>query len=221
MAVSMNEQISALVDGELSAKQIGDVLDALERERDKQCSWCHYHLISDALRNNLPDIPSDQLLSRVSLALADEAPHAPPPSAIGRQASPFPSFLRPAMGFAVAASVAAAVYVGVGWDDAPVGSTVPPVTVATATSSAKAPLPPSVPLPVQARPVESLVLDMEQAPPALGKQWNVDKPAVASKLNDYLANHDVFSPVSGVRPDVLPYIRIVGYGSRDDHQAGR
>ncbi|RMD78734.1 MAG: hypothetical protein D6809_05210 [Gammaproteobacteria bacterium] len=52
---ALAEELSALVDGELPAERQGAVLAALEGRPELQRRWLHYHLISEALRRNLPE----------------------------------------------------------------------------------------------------------------------------------------------------------------------
>ena len=44
-----------------------------------------------------------------------------------------------------------------------------------------------------------------------GRQWDVEQPAVISKLNGYLLSHDQFSSIAVMHNGVLPQVRIVGY----------
>lgn len=46
----MNEQISAMVDGELSAADTDRVLTDMKRDEESARTWAAYHLIGDALR---------------------------------------------------------------------------------------------------------------------------------------------------------------------------
>lgn len=48
----MNEQFSALVDGELDGKEGDALLARLKADTELQDGWDHYHLIGDALRQN-------------------------------------------------------------------------------------------------------------------------------------------------------------------------
>ena len=50
----MNERISSLMDGELDDHAAGELIQALGSEREALETWCTYHLISDALRENQP-----------------------------------------------------------------------------------------------------------------------------------------------------------------------
>lgn len=130
------EQISALVDGELQDKVL---LEQLGAEPELADTFARYHLFGDALRNDLPEYLALDLSESVMAALADEAPHALtshqhhelPHSANGRTAeresgesrhAQNSNVVRPVFGrrvmryagqFAIAASVSAALIVGV------------------------------------------------------------------------------------------------------------
>ncbi|MFP2768763.1 sigma-E factor negative regulatory protein [Oceanisphaera sp. KMM 10153] len=114
------EQISALVDGEIQDKVL---LEQLENDRELADAFGRYHLYGDALRSELPRHIRLDMSDSIAAALADEpamiaAPAATKPKAEGAKV------VRPLFGrispmlrhlgqFAVAASVSAAVIVGV------------------------------------------------------------------------------------------------------------
>ncbi len=201
MADHLDEQVSALVDGELSEEECKRVMDSLRNDPQAGSCWGHYHLISDVLKNKLPDKVSADFAARVSQILDSEPPMicVPSPRALPRS-SPN-SFANPAIGFALAASVAAVAYLGFGGMDAQ-----QPAVTASPQLASTAPL---VATPVVA-----------QAPHPVGKvrgrEWDVREPAVASKLNDYLLSHGQYSAVAGMQRGVMPQVRIVGYQRPED-----
>ena len=66
----MNEQFSALVDGELDGKEGDALLARLKADTELQDGWDHYHLIGDAMRQNRQlDI---NITAAVHARLADE-----------------------------------------------------------------------------------------------------------------------------------------------------
>ncbi|MFH7527036.1 RseA family anti-sigma factor [Aeromonas sp. A5] len=122
------EQISALMDGDLSDAQ---VLNELELDSDLQDTWGRYHLIGDAMRGDLPVNLQLDLSDSIMAALEDEptvlAPKPVEAKPVAPQAQPdmepaktdanvVPLFRRigQQLGqYAIAASVAAAVIFGV------------------------------------------------------------------------------------------------------------
>lgn len=127
------EQISALVDGELQDKVL---LEQLSNESALADTFARYHLYGDALRNDLPTYLDLDLSDNILAALADEAPHSLsitantelPSSANDHahqpSAEPESNVVRPVFGrvapmlryagqFAIAASVSAALILGV------------------------------------------------------------------------------------------------------------
>lgn len=97
-----NEQISALVDGELRKGEMRALLERMspgERER-----WERYHLISDVLRREVSPPLNHRLAARVSDRIAGEPSHRVTPI---RTLRPSRGAWRQAAGFAVAASVTA------------------------------------------------------------------------------------------------------------------
>lgn len=197
MADNLEEKISALVDGELSRDEVAQLVTALKEDAATQASWRHFHLISDALKNNLPDRVPEDFVSRVSKALESEPALSNPPVTLKPKSS---SLHAPTIGFALAASVAAIAFLGLGWSSLNPGEhTAGPAVVAEVA-------PPAVPAvtPVSTLPAISYTQ-------VHGRQWDVEQPDVISKLNGYLISHDQFSLASGVRSGVLPQVRIVGY----------
>lgn len=100
MTANMEEQLSALLDGELPEAEAPMVLRRVARDESLQKTALRYSLIGDALRDELPAGRVGGLVGRVR----DELRQAPAP---GRAAAPRANHLRRyAGGFAVAASVA-------------------------------------------------------------------------------------------------------------------
>ncbi|MFM4973782.1 transcriptional regulator [Aeromonas sp. HMWF036] len=119
------EQISALMDGDLSD---AEVLNELEMDSDLQDTWGRYHLIGDAMRGDLPVNLQLDLSDSIMAALEDEptilapkpvetAPVLQPVVApVKTDANVVPLFRRVGQQlgqYAIAASVAAAVIFGV------------------------------------------------------------------------------------------------------------
>jgi len=191
MAGSLDEKVSALVDGELPHEEINGVFDDLKRDKAAQASWRHYHLISDALKNNLPDKLPEDFVSRVSLSLEAEPLHFSP----SRRMHKYHDFLKPAIGFALAASVAGVAFLGLGWNTQPADQQAP--TLAANVT------PPATVNMASVEPVSYTKVH--------GRQWDVEQPAVIAKLDNYLLNHDQYSSVAGMRNEVMPQVRTVGY----------
>lgn len=119
------EQISALMDGDLSD---AEVLNELEMDSDLQDTWGRYHLIGDAMRGDLPVNLQLDLSDSIMAALEDEptilAPKPvetasvlqPAVAPVKTDANVVPLFRRVGQQlgqYAIAASVAAAVIFGV------------------------------------------------------------------------------------------------------------
>jgi len=105
MSDSLNEQVSACVDSELEPAESGLLLRRLSTDAELRKRWARYHLISDSLKNNLPQQLPMNLAERVTQVIADE----PTPQ---RLFSPQRLF-KPIAGLAIAASVAALAVLGV------------------------------------------------------------------------------------------------------------
>ncbi|HEX4911485.1 MAG TPA: sigma-E factor negative regulatory protein [Permianibacter sp.] len=132
--MSVSEQqglkLSCFMDGEIPAKA---ELDSLSQDAAARAVWGRYHLIRDAVQNELPEHYCD-LSDRISAALADEPTVlAPRPRAM--------TTWQKAVGFAVAASVFAVAIVSF--------QTVQQPTVESAVADV-------APMPVMAAPVSQV-----------------------------------------------------------------
>lgn len=195
MADIIEEKLSALVDGEMPREECESLLDELKHDPARQACWRHYHLISDALKNNLPDELPEDFVNRVSLALESEPLLSTPP----RRAANASTFLRPTIGFALAASVAAVAFIGLGWNTQTGVEQMPTLASNTTTT-----VPSGITTVSAQQPMVSYTH-------VHGRQWDVEQPELASKLNDYLINHDQYSAGDGMHNSVLPQVRIVGF----------
>ncbi len=101
MKDTLNEQISALVDDELDAAEQALLLRQLARDESLRRQFARYQLVSDALKDSLPERIDPDFHRRVQAALQDEA--APHGVAAGTHLG---RLFRPLAGLAVAASVA-------------------------------------------------------------------------------------------------------------------
>jgi sigma-E factor negative regulatory protein RseA len=102
----MKSRISALMDGELDARELQEPLAALHHDAGARDAWRTYHLISDTLQGHT--LMSTDCLQRVTARLAQEpALVAPLPSTVRA-----PQRARWFVPSALAASVAAVALVG-------------------------------------------------------------------------------------------------------------
>jgi sigma-E factor negative regulatory protein RseA len=103
MADKTGEQLSALVDGECEISEQQWMLRRLSSDNDLKARWQRYHLISDAVKNNLPSAVDARFADRIGEVI--EA--VPPPSQVDVSGPAGVSWFKPVTGFALAASVAA------------------------------------------------------------------------------------------------------------------
>jgi sigma-E factor negative regulatory protein RseA len=99
MADKTAEQLSVLMDSECEAWELEFALRRLGSDPELKARWQSYHLISDALRNNLPETVVPHFAERIREAIAAETPvHTTAKPAVA-------SWYKPVTGLAVAASV--------------------------------------------------------------------------------------------------------------------
>jgi len=104
MTVNMEEQLSALLDGELPQAEAPMVVRRVARDESLKKTALRYSLVGDALRDELPAGHVADLVGRVREALLHEPALAPGRASASRSTST--RLRRYAGGFAVAASVA-------------------------------------------------------------------------------------------------------------------
>ena len=179
------EQLSALMDDELDDAELQLLLRRVRDNAGYGEQWQRFHLASEAMRNGLPEEVDVNLATRVrSLIDADVTRTGPAtiPAKDRRR-------LRPAIGFAVAASLAAVVAVGLKFSNEDSGRLVATPTVLEVPRAA-----------VQLRTEDSSV----------AKLFVPANSNMQEKMYPYLRNHN--EQVSRrVAPKVLPLGRMVGY----------
>lgn len=184
---TVKEQLSALADGELPDFQVDLLLSRMQKDTELRHTWDHYHLIGEALRNQLPNaVNPGGIADRVMQALDGEALPA-------NQREPG-RFLRPLASIAIAASVAVVAVLGVQRMQAE-----DPATPRVA--EADAPVAPVSPAATAgfARVNEGhQAVALASAPP---------RPEV---LGQYLVNHNEHAASHSMQ-GMLSYVRIVGY----------
>jgi sigma-E factor negative regulatory protein RseA len=178
---TINEQVSAFVDGELPDAERELLQRRLAGDGELQATWQRYHLIRDAMREDLPEFIARKA-DTAFMQDEDLSLDSTPASVTILQ-----RFAKPAAGFAIAASVAMLAVVGVLYNN---DSLSPPSSVQIADSQpAKLP--------------DNFVIV-----PRSG--WQSAKPAVVSHLNGYLVDHSSYAGF-GTSQSIIPYSRIAGY----------
>jgi sigma-E factor negative regulatory protein RseA len=100
------EHISSLMDGEISRETSRFLVRRLGSDDELCATWARYHLVRDCLRYREGRFGGEDLCSRISSALEDE-----PDKSVRKLPL---SWLKPAAGMAIAASVALMAVVSVG-----------------------------------------------------------------------------------------------------------
>ena len=206
---SIEESLSALMDGELPSARAERVLDRVLDDARLREQWRRHHFISAALSSqDTLSVVDDELATRVRQALDSEV------IPLRR-----PSRRKPWMvGIACAASVAAVAVLVLfnvtGQQAAEPGAGVPPVAViernATTSNSAQ----PAVPQLASLRSDSDAAVDAQPSGTSLTRMtWNDARPAVEERLNGYLLDHSGYL-ADGVR-GMLPYARVVAYDARN------
>jgi len=222
-------QLSALVDGELTAHNALPLCDALQRDPALSATWERYHIMGQVLRGER--VAWDA--RAVAVAVREQLRHAPPPE-VSRAVSNRPRAWRsPFAGAALAAAAAflavfavPSLYQGpesiaispqplveriavggerVASDERPVGRGLGAAAAAMATGPGIPGTRPGDDPALATRPTLS-----QPAPARPNRRWQTDRDELASKLDLFVVNHQETAPAAGVK-GVLPYVTLVGY----------
>ena len=105
MIEAKKEQLSAFMDDEIDG-QHKSLVSQLLKDAEMLGTWSRYHLISDCLKQWLPERVDTSLAENISKSLRKEP-------AIIAPSRPTHTFVKPVAGFAIAASVAALAILGI------------------------------------------------------------------------------------------------------------
>jgi len=205
MSDLLNEQLSALMDGELPPEETALLMRRLEREPALARRLARYRSMGDVLRGDRAQ-PSADFASRVSAAIAQEPTPVTPIRPARRQNAL--RRLRPLMGLGVAAAVGALAVVLIAHDPRGVAS--------TQTAAVAVPTVHSVSLPVPAVSASMAALPVASEPasyvtPAAAPSQL--RPISGATLANYVASHARMSGALGGR-DAL--IHLVSDPSAED-----
>lgn len=187
MTDDIRERVSALLDGELVADEARSLFDRVEEREELQKAWGSYHLIGDIMRGEGRRHDSLGIADQVRQQISSEpAIIASPRRKGGRQARPASRWARPAVGAALAASVAVmTVYL------------LPQLPLGAGGGGEQ----------LAATPSDAPYLEIS------GTRWkNLSEPKVESQLNRYLVDHNEFASSSSMS-GVIPYASFVTYDS--------
>lgn len=216
MTDKLQEQISALVDDEIHHTELESVVDELGRNSAAAERWQRYNLISDVLRNNLPDAIEPGLARRVQQALESE------PTILAPRRMRIPARMLPALkqvgGMAVAASVAVVMVVSLQQEERSAAGVphtaaqqqmaqqesvvVPPPSATVVAEKQESPIAPSRRASLVSRSL-MVAADAEQPQPVTASPQAFDP-----RFESYLINHSEYAVTTGI----LPYTRLVGHG---------
>jgi sigma-E factor negative regulatory protein RseA len=188
MSDKIYEQVSALLDNELSSREATEILDRLRESDELQTQWDRFHLIGDVMRGETTQISASQTVARVRESLKSEPAMIAAPR-VKTMLLQGPLWIRSLAGAGLAASVAAlAVITAPHFLDSTPGEAMQLAATAPVTSS-----PYSEPR---------------------GTRWkNLKQPEVESKLNGYLVEHGEYAYPGGIG-GVVPYATFVGYDAK-------
>lgn len=186
------EQLSALVDDELT-HETSSVIDSLLEDDEAKKTWERYHLIGNSLRGHLPEY-YENTADRVSVAIASEPTILAP-----RKKSSV--LMKPVMGFAIAASVAAVAIFNVQQAKQPPETGQPVIAQASIATNQPS---------LAASIANSQLVTQKKAQAQIYQAVNVDY-----RLNRYLVNYNEYRANTGVS-GMPPHVRMVANESKSN-----
>jgi len=169
MSDEIREQLSALLDDELSELERPLLLGRLQRDTELRECIGRYQLIGEVMRGG-EKAATSSVADRVQAALAQDVPI---PRSGGRMAARMMNWWKPVAGIAVAASVALVALLA--------------VTEVRDTTTAE------VPAVAAVEPEPAPVVAVED------EQWDRIEPQLDKRLSGYLVNHNEFAASRGVQ----------------------
>ncbi|CAK0780710.1 sigma-E factor negative regulatory protein RseA [Gammaproteobacteria bacterium] len=183
---SRAEEVSALMDGEVSAREFEHILHEISEDPDLKGCWTRYHLVRDVLQQTLPPLGGSDLPERVSAALKSE------PYYLLRHRFRHLSWSPWKRVGAMAAAVATITFLAVLTFPSHQSSVLPP----------QASISPSTVI---------WVADQEQRFPTVETDDRSEYPTHQAELDPYLVNHSEYLAGNGMG-NVVPFIHVVSYG---------
>ncbi len=184
------EQLSALVDDELT-QEATSVIESLLEDNEAKETWARYHLIGDSLRGHLPEHIGN-ISTNVSQAIALEPTIlAPAKRSANRKSS---DLMKPVVGFAIAASVAAVAIFNV-QQARQIPETGQPVIAQSSIATSQPSLATSIAIPQ--------LVNQQTGQAQVYQAKNIDP-----RLNRYLVNYNEYRASTGVS-GMPPHMRLV------------
>lgn len=219
MSEMMREQISALLDDELSGPDARQSIDTISQQDEYREVWDRYQLIGDVIRGESAGRANPSIAESVRQSLINE-----PAIIAARKPKLVESiWVRAVAGTALAASVALLAITAAPHLFEPGMQTPSQLANSSNTSS------PTYQLVVTEQPAIHRVVAITTPPSRrfvsgtyqkdryveyTSARWkNLAQPAVESKLNKYLAGHSEYAMRAGI-PRTVPHANFVGYSER-------
>ncbi len=196
------EQLSALIDDELSHETSSAINTLLEDNEAKE-TWTRYHLIGDSMRGHLPERIED-IADNVSQAIALQPTILAPQKESPNRKSP--GLMKPVMGFAIAASVAAVAIFNV-QQAKQISETGQPVIAQSSIATSQPSLATSIATPQ--------LVNQKTGQARVYQAKNVDP-----RLNRYLVNYNEYRANTGVS-GMPPHVRMVANEARSSEQLNK
>lgn len=200
----LDESLSALMDGEATDMELRRILKSTEADKESiNARWMRYHLASDAMRGEVELHNSMDFSSSISAAIVDEPAYSSAASQKKEKSAFWPNLGR----FAVAASVAGAVVVGVQFNpagtDSSIATTPSPITNTAGAIASNPNFGPET----SVRAVGNQVPSEQQKPIVINEATQEQLQKMEGEINRLMLEH-AQDGSQNTQQGVLPYVRV-------------
>lgn len=217
------EEVSMLMDDEVDELNRARIIRKLHDDTGMKSCWERYHLISEALRNNLPEIIDLDLPSRIASIIHNDPHQDPRYQDMKFKPGTTVRSNKTVTGLALAASLAVIAVVSL--LQVSNQNEMPGQQLATATQEQELNPAPQIQVQPVAEIQDNTVMPDNSVAslslPTLSnqpgdlqiKQASDNSQAVDADLYDYLIHHNEYAATMPVEGGMLPYARLVGYAA--------
>lgn len=200
------ESISALMDSEVSELEFHRVLRDISQDGELRQKWHRYHLISAALKHELPNYFIDQS-DAIRAAIDSEPSH--------KKAFPLQTVLKPLSRFAIAASVAVVAVLGVQLSQQQNQAQPPLANVELGTNDAEAFTPRAISI-LNTLPLRTVNasngIEQSSSHPVIvlrkiGSENQKDQQIIQDRLNELMLQHTDNAALNSYQ-GMMPFVRI-------------
>jgi len=207
----LSEKVSSFIDGELDSQHCETLINSLCKDQDLKSCLERYQLISDTMRNQLPNGIKRDFVHCVMSAIESEPTILAPSSSLPDRSVFTPSIRKKFAGFAIAASVATLAVIGVQLQNKENPQQVATMPGAGEFDRMAGEKPVTATAQMQPIIMPRTTSGYSNASTTISQQPIPQANSIKTldpRLNQYIVNHSQFVSGSGVH-DIISHVRIV------------